>query len=147
MRLISLFLLCVFFASCDSKPQGPHETLARFVDYRFSQSQTKEGLLHFMTAKASEEISAMSEENLAALFKVDNYRKRNFKVITEKCTEDKCFMTYTLEYDVLAANNTREFVAEVKKIAELQKINQEWKVANIDNIKTFIDSTKAIDVK
>ena len=89
----------------------------------------------------------MKEDDLEDLFKVDKYRKRNFKIISEKCSEEKCFMTYVLEYDVLTAQKTRDFVSEVKKIAELQRINQEWKIANIDNIKTFIDATTPIDVK
>ena len=147
MKYIVLFLVMVMAFSCDKKAQGPSETLNSFIEYRFSTSQTKEGLLKFMTAKASEEISNLKEEDLADLLKVEKYRKRNFKIISEKCDENKCFMTYVLEYDVLAANSTRDFVSEVKKIAELQKIDGEWKVANIDNIKTFIDATRPIDVK
>ncbi len=147
MKIILSLIVLFSMLSCTKIPQGPAETLGRFVDYRFATNQTKEGLLKYMTAKASDEIQAMSEADLAELFKVEKFRKRNFQIVTEKCTEEKCFMTYVLEYDVLATNNTREFVTEVKKIAELQKIGEEWKVANIDNIKTFIDSTRPIDVK
>lgn len=147
MKYLVLFLVMVLAFSCDKKSQGPSETLTNFIEYRFSSSQTKDGLLKYMTAKASEEISNLKEEDLADLLKVEKYRKRNFKIVSEKCDENKCYMTYVLEYDVLAANSTRDFVSEVKKIAELQKIDGEWKVANIDNIKTFIDATRPIDVK
>lgn len=147
MKLFALICILFLAISCDSKHQGPAETLTRFVDYRFSDSQNKEGLLRFMTSKASEEIAAMNDEDLKSLFKTEKFRKRNFKIISEKCTQDQCFMTYVLEYDVLATNSARDFVTEVKKIAELQKIGEEWKVANIDNIKTFIDATRPIDVK
>lgn len=147
MKIIFIAGFFILLAACTKAPQGPTETLGKFIEYRFATNQTKDGLLHYMTSKASAEIQAMSESDLTDLFKVDRFRKRNFQIVNEKCTEEKCFITYVLEYDVLAANNTREFIAEVKKIAELQKIGDEWKVANIDNIKTFIDSTRPIDVK
>lgn len=147
MKYAILVLVMVLAFACDKKAQGPAETLTNFIEYRFSNTQTKDGLLKFMTSKASEEISNLKEEDLADLLKVEKYRKRNFKIISEKCDENKCFMTYVLEYDVLAPNSTRDYVSEVKKIAELQKIDGEWKVANIDNIKTFIDATRPIDVR
>jgi len=146
MKIIFFCILAIFI-SCNKTQQGPAETLTSFIEYRFSNNQTKEGLLVYMTSKASEEIQAMSEGDLVDLFKVEKYRKRNFKIVTEKCTEDKCFMTYILEYDVLTETKTRDFSSEVKKIAELQKINEQWKVSNIENVKTFVESIKPIEVQ
>ena len=40
-----------------------------------------------------------------------------------------------------------ESLIEVRKIFELVKINEDWRIKGIENIKTYIESKKSIDIK
>jgi len=147
MRLKSfiLFIFCgVTFISCNSQ-KGPDETLRNFVNYRFSSSQDKEKTLSYTTGSLNEELAKMSDEDYNTFADINDYKKRKLKINLKKCAEDQCFITYTLSFYKKDAKEKTASV-EVKKIAELSKTEDGWKIADVNNVKTYIESKKVIDV-
>ncbi len=142
------FCLIVFcsslFFGCNSQ-KGPEETLRNFVNYRFSSSQDKGKTLSYVTGTLEEKIVEMSDEDYKLFEKTTEYKKKKLRINLKKCTENQCFITYTLSF-FKKTGEQKSASLEVKKIAELKKTDKSWKIADVNNIKTYIESKEPIDV-
>lgn len=141
--IISVILLGLI--SCVSN-KGPEETLRSFVNNRFVSEVDKEDFKKFFAGELLSELEGMDEEAIKAFNSVKGQKKKSFKVNFKRCSDDKCFLTYTLVYDTTAQaldkqENERSsgVTVKVKKIAELRKIEQSWKIFGISDIKTLYD--------
>jgi len=132
--LIFLFLIALF--ACE-KNNSPEETLTSFVNYRFEKQQDLEHIKPFLTDKF---FVFFNDLNLEARDKVlgpKNILKKKFKILIKKCeTEEKCFVTYYLNY--LGGEKT-EHEVELKKIAEMVLESDGWKINDVTDVKTFVD--------
>ena len=141
MKLLLVFLL-VF--GC-SKSESPEEKLQEFVDYRFQTNQSKDKLLSYLTGKLHSAIESMSEEEFGKFIENLKYKKKKFKIVLKKCSDEKCFITYVLSYTQPVPKNP-DFEVEVKKIAEMERVEDQWKISNVSNVKSYIEGMKPIDV-
>ena len=94
-----------------------------------------------------ESINNMDDAAFRNLLLTKNYQIQSFKVNISNCVnKTKCFLTYTLKYYELKKNHKiRKF--EIKKIAELVATeNQQWKISNINNVKSVEINLEHIDV-
>ena len=73
------------------------------------------------------------------------YKKKKFKILLKKCDEKKCFITYLLTYTQPVPKNP-DFEIDVKKIAEMENIEGEWKIVRVNNVKSYIESTKPLEI-
>jgi hypothetical protein len=140
--LVTLLVAVGLSISCTNK-QTPENALQEFVTYSFTENQKKEFYLDRTTGAFKELLRTMTDEEMAKFFNVKDLQKNKFKITLEKCSDKQCFLTYTLYYKVNDGAKP-EYEVEVKKIAEMQKDSDTWKVANIENIKTYIDSRNPI---
>ena len=138
-----LILLVIFSFACTKTEKTPEDTLKEFVQYRFSSGQTKDDVLKWTDGLLKEQIESMSEEELKSFMDTSSFKKRDFKVNLSKCQESKCNITYTISYDQLKEDKKAYFV-ETKKIALLDKSSGEWKILDVNNVKTFLDMKEDI---
>lgn len=137
---ILLATLAVF--SC-SKKTGPEATLKDYIDYRFSPGQEKEVILSKTTGPLYEQIETMSDEDLVRFLNNDSVKKNKVEIEHSSCEQNTCNITYLIKYSKFK-DKKEIFQIELKKIAELRKEEDEWKIANINEIKSFYEAKEEI---
>lgn len=146
MKYFKFIVIQILIIGCTATNfQNPETVLKEYVDYRFSKHQTRPHLLKYATAFLRQSIEEMTEKDFHDFKKTHNYKKRKFKINLKKCSGDQCHLTYTVTYDIIKENRNL-YSVEVKKIAELHRESNTWKIASISNIKTFLDSKISIDL-
>lgn len=138
--LISLFV----FAGC-AKKDNSETVLKSFINDFFSQKMTKSDYLDYLAGSLYEEVDAMSDEDFSEYIVTGNYKKKKFKILLKSCSDDHCNLTYILKYAQKGSENEK-YNVDVKKIAQLDKIDGQWKIMNITNAKTYIESKNTIKV-
>jgi len=137
------FSFLVFSLFSCNQSDGPEGSLKKYIDYRFSDSQTKEGILKKTTGKMYEYISTLENNELDSFIQLNRVKRKKFKVKSKKCTEDVCFITYIVGYDHLTEGQ-KTFDVEVKKVAELRLVDSYWKIFDVNNVKTYMNSKEEI---
>ncbi len=140
---MKLLLIALFLVSC-SKPQGPQEILASFVQYRFSDKQDRDKLLDMTEGKLRSSFDEMSDEDFDKFISMP-IKKTKFRVISTDCNATECSITYVVGYDTFDSGE-KAYTTEVKKIAKIQNFEDGWKIVDVSNIKGFHNSEKPIDV-
>lgn len=130
LKLISILFLLV---SCSKKFDTPEETLTYIVEQLAKGNNVSE----FFTQD-------IEDKDLAP---ISNIRDLKIKVLSSSCSsEDKCQLVYVVNYDQVSGQ-TRTDKLEIKKVAELAKEDDKWKIFNIIEMKTFIDSKSSLEIK
>lgn len=144
-KLLKVALLCTFMFACNG-PDTPEAALRDFIHYRFKGSFEREKVLEKSTGPLFERIEAMNDEEFSEFSRDNLSDSFSLKVLLSKCENDKCFLTYTLAYD-MNENSDASAEMEVKKIAELHKVEKTWKVADVSELKTHIQMNKQLDIE
>lgn len=142
---IFVILISVFLVSCQKK-NGAESTLMDFINYRFTSGQTKEKLLEYTAGKLHSLIEGMTEEEFEQFAKMEAAKKRKVEINFKNCEEEVCYLTYTVSYSS-DVGGKEAFKVDAKKIAELRKSQDEWKVADVSDIKSYYEGTNIIDEK
>lgn len=75
-----------------------------------------------------------------------NVKKADTKIINSKCESSKCIVTFIVDYTYqFKEEGTKSYKNEVKKIAEVEKVDGDWKISNVTNLKTYIEAQEPID--
>ncbi len=145
MRLCNIFVLFAvglsLFACNDQK--DPQSVLLKYIDYRFAANQTKDELLKMTTGNLYQSITMMTDEDFEQFKKVDSRRKKAVNIRLANCSAERCSITYVISYQELQNEQT---VVEAKKIATLEKVDGNWKLSDVDNVKTYINAQTPIDI-
>lgn len=147
MRFQLLIITFIFFTSCTQKV-GPEKTLNEFINYRFEKSQNKSDLLKMTTGTLKERIEQFSDSELSKFLDSKKLIKKKVKVLNKSCENEVCHLTYIVGYlQESKSSKDSSFKVEVKKIAKLEKADNKWKLADVSNIKTYIESNKQLKVE
>ena len=149
--MLKVFLISSFLIfSCSKRGLTPSGALQDYIDYRFSSGQSKDKTLSLVTGPLFVLVNEKTDEELERFNNATvGHKKRDFKILLEKCESngiEECHLTYLISYDVLEKGK-KSYSIEVKKMAAIQKDQGKWKVADVKNIKTYIDSKKGIKIK
>ncbi|MCK5884846.1 MAG: hypothetical protein KAG61_14245 [Bacteriovoracaceae bacterium] len=141
----TLTLVSLLIFSC-SKPNNPETVLREYVGYRFQKDQMKSKLLEMTAEQLKQSIEVMTEDEFIQFTDIAKYHKKGLRILTKKCTEIECYITYILKYDI-TNKATKSYSAEIRKVAKLTSVAGVWKVSDVNNIKTFYDSKVPIEVR
>ena len=141
-----LVIVLLFFQACAKKDIGPEDTLRDYIRYRFSKNQDKETLLKKTTGELYEDLNALDEKTLNALVNVETYRRGSLRINLKKCKPTRCYITYTLAI-TKRKDGKKDFEIEVKKIAQIEREGEVWKISKITELKSYFGAEKPIDVK
>ncbi len=144
MKMIS-FAILMLLMGCN-KESTPESALEEFINYRFESNQNKDEILEMTTGALNEKLSSMSEEELEKFVDVKDLSKRKLKVLIKNCEADTCYLTYVLGY-VQGSATPKDFNVEVKKIAQVNKVEDKWLLADVSNVKTYIESKKELKIE
>lgn len=142
-RLLVALSLVLF--SCNG-PDTPEAALKDFINLRFKGGFDKESVLEKTTGELNGRISAMEESEFEEFAKVNLSDSYKLKVLLSKCEQAQCFLTYTLDYGMNESSDSNARL-EVRKIAELHKIEDTWKVADVSELKTHIEMKNQLDIE
>jgi hypothetical protein len=138
-------LLLFFFVSCLSTDLSPESALKDFIDSRIGKVVDREFVLERVTGKMLQSFENMAEEDFKKFSDMQNIKADSFKILSKSCQENKCFVTYSVSYFTKSPENKTIFSSEVKKIAEMIKIENKWLIADVSNIKTYHESMEPIN--
>lgn len=143
--MVLRFLICIFLLQgCfPRKALKPEEALKEFISYRFSEGQTKEKLLDLTTGDMNAKIQSLTDEQFKSFINTSIYRLKSVKVVLKSCTTTTCSITYILSYNKIKGDSQ---LNEIKKIAELELVNESWKIKDVSTVKTYFESTVPIEV-
>jgi hypothetical protein len=137
-------LLFVLLVSCTAKNTTPEGALKAYIKDRFSSEITSEQVSDFFVGPMFDKLKDLSTEELTMYFQTDGLKKRKLKILSKSCEAKKCFITYILGYDSTFSKD-ETYQSKVKKVVELWKEEGIWKIASINNIKTYHKSNQAIN--
>lgn len=140
-KIIALLLISLL--SC-VKSGGPEQVLKEYVNKRFSNEITKEDFKEYFDGELLSDFDQIDERALGELNQVNTSKSKKMEIEFKRCDEDKCFLTYSLMYSTSAQANeqTSDVQVKIKKIAELKKIENKWKITGNTDIKTHYDFGK-----
>lgn len=142
MKILVLLVIFIFVAC--QKNEKPEIVLKNYMQDRLAGKLTsKEEILSYLTGKYWAEVNSLNEEEFKKFESLTNIKQNSFKVISNKCIDLICYITYSISYSTLD-QNTKTFETEVKKVAELRSEDNQWKISDISTIKTFHESLEPI---
>lgn len=140
----AITILFLFLASACTSKRGPEETLREYISYAVSGDVSVEGFKSRSAGQLLERLNEMDEadfENYAQeMAHVDQNRIR---IHSNTCDQERCSLTYTVTYDS-KAEGEKIYQVEVRKIAELSKIEEVWKLSSINNVKSYYEGSREI---
>lgn len=123
---------------------GPEESLREYVDYALSSNPTKDGFMSRSTGELLTMLEMMDPDEFEDYAKeMAHVDRRRLRVNSSQCDNEKCSITYTINYNSLS-NDESIYTVEVRKIAQMIQEEDRWRLASIINVKSHYDGTKEI---
>lgn len=139
-----MFLLLLSLMACTSRDMTPEKALREYVEGSIGHHVDREFVLQRVTGKLQQVVTNMSDEDFLVFANLSSLRPEGFNVLSKSCQSDRCFLTYTVSYQKLKEDQ-KSFKTEVKKIAEIQQVNGKWLIADVSNIKTYLEALEPIN--
>jgi predicted component of viral defense system (DUF524 family) len=143
MKLFALSML-LLLASCLEDNRSPEGTLKEFIEMRIGNVVTRSAVLEKVTGKMKLSLENVTDDDFKKFSDLRNVERDSFKVLSKSCQEDTCFLTYSVSYKT-KQNDKDAFSSEVKKIAELSRVEGKWFIADVTNIKTYHEGIQPIN--
>jgi hypothetical protein len=140
--LLSAFLI-IF--GCSDGAKSPEGLLKMYAKDISTQNVDKDYYLKYTTGRLRESVEQMSDKDIKTLSRASQLTGVKVNILKKNCQEKKCSLTYIISYNSKTSDNVT-FSTEVKKVAELEKIDGDWKIASVLNMKTHHESKKPIDI-
>lgn len=146
MKLNVFFLSFIFLVACVQEKETPEKTLSTYLKERTSKQVDLEFYQTYTGGKMLASVEALSDEEFSEYARPIDVKKKKFKIMKKNCIEEEnsCFLTYVISYDT--PSEKPETSAQVKKIAEMKKIDNSWKIVEVVNVKTFYENKESIDI-
>ncbi len=144
MTKILLLCLITFVSTSCTKKLGPDGSVREIVKLSISGKMAKDKILSATTSPLKDELAALSEEDMSKYLKVEGASKDSFQINLSNCEETVCYLTYTLKYDT-SKDGVKTFEVELKKMAEMKKVDEKWLLADITDIKTYYEAQQPIE--
>ncbi len=143
MKLITILAAITLFGAC-TKKLGPDETLQKIVRMSLDGTMDREDILGLTTGELNAALSDLDDEEMQKYLKLEGAKRDSFKINLSNCENSKCFLTYTLKYDRMQ-DGIKTFEVELKKIAEMTKVEERWLLSDVTDVKTYYQSEVPIE--
>jgi hypothetical protein len=137
-------ILALIFLSCQPKDHSPENALKHFIEARMERIISKDEVLSLVTGKFKQAIEALNDEEFSQFADLKSVKKDGFKILSKTCQGKTCYVTYVLTYKKLT-NDKASAISENKKIAELVFEEGKWLIAEVSNLKTYVESLAPIE--
>ena len=114
------------------REMGPEERVRAFYADLMKEKELEDLAVHLTRKNILEAVDLPLKE----------HKLKSIKIISvKKDTETKQFITADLSYE------KSENLIDVRKVVEVNREGEDWKIRAIENIKTYIEMNKNIDIK
>lgn len=144
-KLFLILFVSLIISGCNSQ-KSPEQVLRNYINLRLSTDASKERLSSFLTGEMYDGLESLNDVDFQKFRSSINIKKKKFKINLKRCDEKKCFLTYTLKY-ASPRKGEEDYLMSVKKIAEMIKVNEFWKISKVSDLKSHLESLKPIEVK
>lgn len=141
-----LVLFSILLVSCSKDFNKPDELLQFYVKEVTSKKLSRTFFEKYTAKSLKDSILSMNKEDFESFQEVNLVKNVKVDILNESCVEQKCHITYLMKY-TSKTEEGEKFESEVKKIAELLKFEEHWKIIKISNIKTFHEGKSPIHVQ
>ena len=138
-------IILVLLAGCFSQADSPEAAISEFVNSRLEKVAARGDVVDRTTGKMRLSLESMSDEEFESFANLKDFKKESFKIISKSCQDKKCYVTYSVGYRQMKASKTG-WMSEVKKIAEVLRVEGKWLISDVTNLKTYHESTESIEV-
>lgn len=138
-------IILVLLAGCFSQADSPEAAISEFVNSRLDKVVARGDVVDRTTGKMRLSLESMSDEEFESFANLKDFKKESFKIISKSCQDKKCYVTYSVGYRQMKASKTG-WMSEVKKIAEVLRVEGKWLISDVTNLKTYHESTESIEV-
>lgn len=141
------YLLMIFLVvACSKDIKTPEGLLTKFTEDITTKKMDRDYYSKYTTGKMKESIEKLSDEEFDSYGNLSRVENAKVEVLKKNCTADKCALTYIVKYDYKSeGSKDKDFKSEVKKVANLVKVEETWKIEDVSNIKTYHESVKPIN--
>lgn len=146
MKLLALSLI-LLLAACTKAKNSPEASLKSFVESRIGNTVTRAFVVEHTAGKMRESLTNMSDADFEKFADMRNIKEDSFKIISKTCQPTQCYLTYSISYRTKDEKDKTLYSSEVKKIAELLLEDDKWLISDVTNIKTYHESSDAIQVE
>lgn len=146
MSKIVIFLCTLLLSYGCFKEKAAQEVLRSYIEGRFRGDFDRLEVAEFLNGEMKDRVMAMSDEDFSSYSDLSSFKKKKFSVTYENCSIDKCFITYIISYDQLKESKDF-FRVDSKKIAEMSKIEDSWKIEKVTNVKSYLESKDPLDIE
>jgi len=151
LLLIGVLSLLSLLSSCfEPKLDTPEKLLQHYVYLSFAGTDDKELEGHLseeFLKKIKEEQASSPTGSRQISFK--NLKLKNYKMLNKMCEQENiCQLRFEISYEEKNPTSEKiEFQTDTKKLAVIKRLaNNEWKIDEIDHLKTVHDMKSQIDV-
>ncbi len=138
-------LVLFIFAGCFNNADTPEAAIVDFVNASLDKVVSKSDVLDRTTGKMKLSIESMTDSEFESYANLKDFKKESLKIISKSCQEKKCYVTYSVGYKQLKGSKTG-WMSEIKKIAEVLRVDGKWLISDVTNIKTYHESGEPIDI-
>ncbi|MBC75788.1 MAG: hypothetical protein CME64_07215 [Halobacteriovoraceae bacterium] len=142
MNKFFTFCLIVLFGACSPSPKTPDGLLKMVIKDVATKELSKDYFLKHTSGELKSSIEAMDDEELKRSDLLKSISGTKTKILNETCQENSCSITYVVSYK---SSKESSFSTETKKIAQLEKVEDKWKISKITHLKTFHEANEPIN--
>lgn len=139
IKSLLLLSLCACFESDDSASG----VLKSFIK-KTTKSLSQGAYSDYADGQLLESINAMSKDEFKQYQEQSNVDNIRIEILSESCKEVTCTITYITKYRSKTSDGSM-YNSEVRKIAELSKSQDGWKVSTIKNVKTYLEAKEGLN--
>ena len=141
-NMISLLCL-VLLSACFNSDNSAVGVLREFVK-KSSSGLEQRDYQNYATGDLLGLIEDMSEQEFEQYKEQSKVQSVKVEVLNENCSDSKCSITYISKYKTKTSDGS-DYNSEVRKIAELSRENEKWKVSSVKNIKTYLETNEGLN--
>lgn len=144
MKYLLLSVVVFAFVACDKGAKTPEGLIKMYVKDMTTKKLDKAYFEENTTGKLWDSIKDLEETEFEKFISSEKIKNAKVSIKSKSCQSDECSVTYIVKYDVFV-NGKKSFETEVKKIASTKQIGDKWKMADVSNVKTYMESTEPIN--
>jgi DNA-binding Xre family transcriptional regulator len=139
--LIKVALL-LSFTACLNSDDSASGHLRKFVK-KTTDNLSQDGYADYAAQDLLESIISMDEEEFKNFQEQSNVEGVKVDILSESCQELSCTITYVTKYQTKTSDGSI-YGSEVRKLAELVKSDEGWRVTSVKNVKTYLEANNIV---
>lgn len=144
MRKLVLIMMIIISVGCTKGAKSPEGLIQMMAKDLATKKLDMDYYEKFTTGAMLEQIKDLGEEQFEKNTRMVNVSDVKVSILSKTCESDKCVVTYSAKYKTKNSDEGK-FESEVKKIAEVKKEEEFWKLVKVTNLKTYHESSEAIN--